>query len=153
MTVVGGGAGGDSTVGYGRGRRGGGAGSSRGDSTVLRLDSNFRTQFRVGDTVKTLNIARGGTVVGGVGLAFTGFDSTGTYRVGNGPRMVDGQRASLNTASGLQEPGNGESGIQGLKSASITAGEQYLFAPGQLAPHALRIIVVHLAPGTNWKGR
>ena len=77
---------------------------------------------------------------------------SGSYAIVAGGRTRDGQPV-LNSAAGLQLPGNDESGIQGLKTKSLTMGETYTFTPGQLAPQLLRIIVVHLAPGTSWKGR
>jgi hypothetical protein len=87
------------------------------------------------------------------GFRITGLDS-GSYVTGfSSPVAVGGVPVPLNSAAGLQDPGNGESGIQGLKASAVAMAEQYLFAPGQLAPQMLRILVVHLAPGTNWKGR
>ena len=101
-------------------------------------------------------IARdGGGVGGGRGGAVSGFGSaidSGSYYFGASTRAPDGQ-SYLNAAAGLQEAGKGESGIQGLKASALTQGDMYLFAPGQLSPKMLRILVIHLAPGTNWKGR
>lgn len=80
-------------------------------------------------------------------------DSAGTrYRLGFG-WMSNGEYVNVNEAPGLQQPGNGESGVQGLKSASVMLGESYQFVAGQLSPTGLRIFVLHLAPGVNWRGR
>jgi hypothetical protein len=92
----------------------------------------------------------GGRGAGVGGFAIAGMDS-GSYVVGSG-RARDSQ-IGLNSAAGLQEPGNGESGIQGLKASALTMVEPYEFGPGQLAPSRLRVYVVRLAAGTNWKGR
>jgi hypothetical protein len=120
-------------------------------SRVVFPDSALLARLREGSAARG-----GGAGVGGAAAAPTsGFisafetaDSSGAYSMGFG-RIG----ANLNTAAGLQEPGNGESGIQGLKATSITMGEQYFFAPGQLTAPPLRIFVFHLAPGTSWKGR
>jgi hypothetical protein len=65
-----------------------------------------------------------------------------------GPR-----NAVTNQAAGLQAPKAGESGIQGLPSASVAMTETYHFGPGELAPKPISIIVVRLTPGAAWKGR
>jgi len=98
---------------------------------------------------------RGGGVAragggGGSGFNNAGLDS-GSYYFG-GSRASESS-AGLNSAAGLQAPLKGESGIQGLSARSLTMGVSFNFPAGQLAPHALRIYVVQLAPGTNWKGR
>jgi hypothetical protein len=40
-----------------------------------------------------------------------------------------------------------------LASTSVSYTDTYTFAAGELSPRPLRIIVVHLTPGTVWKGR
>ena len=90
------------------------------------------------------------TLIGG--SSFARSDSGRVYSIGF-TRVMDGQSINLNDAAGLQDPSDTESGIQGLKSASLTKGETYLFSPGQLAKQALRVVVVYLAPGADWKGR
>jgi hypothetical protein len=92
----------------------------------------------------------GGGRGGGSGFNNAGLDS-GSYYFG-GSRASE-SHAGLNSAAGLQAPLNGESGIQGLSAKSLTMGVSFNFPAGQLAPHTLRIYVVQLAPGTNWKGR
>jgi hypothetical protein len=73
----------------------------------------------------------------------------GSYRIGWG-----GTRSGTsNDAAGLTSAGNGQSGIEGIPSTWLSMGESYVFAPGELAPQLLRIVVVHLTPGTSWKGR
>lgn len=98
---------------------------------------------------------------GGFGVAavptfsVAGLDS-GSYVVGfPSPRAIGGVPVPLNEAAGLQDPGRGESGIQGLKASSLTLGETYLFRRGELdaRSQALRVVVVHLAPGVSWTGR
>jgi hypothetical protein len=150
-----------------RARPGGGFADT---AVVRRSDStNTVTVLGVGDTASrseaTLTRSRavpiaggggGGGVASGAMVARGSFygaaDSSGVYTVGLS-RFINGQLVDLNQAAGLQEPGRGESGIQGLKATSLTMGETYLFGPGQLAQRPLRIVVVHLAPGTAWKGR
>jgi hypothetical protein len=56
-------------------------------------------------------------------------------------------------AAGLHEPTPGQSGIQDLPSTSVSAADIYRFPAGDLAPGALQVMVVHLTPGTIWKGR
>ena len=149
----------------------------RADTTVARLSDSLRqlvSAIRMRDTaVATARVGAGARSGGGgggggfggaaaaggsparivgEGTFYGGADSSGVYTIGFG-RFVNGQSVDLNQAAGLQEPGGGESGIQGLKAASLSMGETYLFAPGQLAQRPLRIVVVHLAPGTAWKGR
>jgi hypothetical protein len=121
------------------GRVGGGGGAGAG---VARGGGGAVASARVGGV--------GGSAGGGRGGAFS-IDS-GSYYFGAATRTADGQ-SPLNAAPGLQEAGKGESGIQGLKASDLTQGDMYLFAPGQLAPQLLRILVVYLAPGVNWKGR
>ena len=77
--------------------------------------------------------------------------SPGSYRVG-WTRTRDGE-SDMNRAPGLQEPTEGESGIQGLSSASVARADMYSFAAGSLAPQVLRVVVVQLTPGTAWRGR
>jgi hypothetical protein len=168
----GGGGGGGGAVAFSRARGGAGTPDSgmilRADTTVVRLnDSTTRqsvaqTRLLVPDSAMMARAQQpvaSGRVGGAGGGGFAragapaGFaDSTGAYTLGFAI-VINGQIANLNTAAGLQETGNGESGIQGLKSSSLTMGEQYFFAPGQLTPQPIRIYVVHLAAGTNWKGR
>ena len=89
-----------------------------------------------------------------VGYGTTTVIDSGSYALSLPSRYaIGGQTVPLNAAAGLQDPGRGESGIQGLKATSLTMGERYIFAPGQLGKDQLRILVVHLAPGTSWTGR
>lgn len=165
------GGGGDSmAVMFGRGARGGG-GVARarpiGDSNfVVRFDTN-RTRINDSSTRQSIMTPRvrldsaklakvyemTASVRGGFSPAFGATtDSTGAYTVGM-MNFVSGTNDNTNTAAGLQLPGNGESGIQGLKATSLTMGEQYVFGPGQLVPRSIRIFAIHLAPGTSWNGR
>jgi hypothetical protein len=107
---------------------------------------------RVGGGARGSSGVAGGVSGRGGGAGFSIRADSGSYAVGLGARARDGQ-VILNSAAGLQDPGNGESGIQGLKTKSLTMGETYRFAAGQLSPNALSIVVIHLAPGTNWAGR
>ena len=77
---------------------------------------------------------------------------SGPYKVGSG-FVRSGEIANANQGYGLQESGGGQSGIQGLLSSSVSLAESYVFPAGELAPRALRIMVVHLTPGTVWQGR
>ena len=127
------------------------------DSVLTRRDSVRRIALRSPDTIRT---ATAGARVGGGGRAAVAYPTysisldSGSYVAGFTARTaVGGVPVPLNTANGLQDPGRGESGIQGLKASSLTMAESYFFNGGQLAPTPLRILVVHLAPGTNWKGR
>ena len=154
--------------GGGGARVGGGAGAGRAipDSLLARRADSLKTlvgrlDTALGQVAASGRARGGGGVVASVGGArgsvvqrysWTYPDSSTTYVLSAG-RTINGEYTNLNSANGLQEPGKGESGIQGLKSSSITRGESYLFAPGQLAPQLLRIVVVYLAPGTEWKGR
>lgn len=93
--------------------------------------------------------------VGGGGRGGGGADSA-SGAAGAGSAYVtawSGSRALVNQASGLSERGGGQSGIQGLPSASVSSADAYFFAAGELASQALKIIVVHLVPGTTWPGR
>lgn len=74
----------------------------------------------------------------------------GTYRTG---WVFTMNGMSLNQASGLQEPGNGESGIQGIRSASVAATDMYLFPAGEVSPKPLRVVVARLVAGTSWRRR
>ncbi|HET9423881.1 MAG TPA: hypothetical protein VFO55_00810 [Gemmatimonadaceae bacterium] len=100
--------------------------------TIARRDSSGETRLYVG-----LDSAR------------TRAGAPGSYRVG----WVFSGSALLNAASGLQELGNGESGIQGLKSASLAGADTYQFSAGELAPRSLRVVVVRLTAGTSWGRR
>ena len=174
-----GGAVGGARVGGGaRGGGGGGGGRARGSvgaldsSVIVKVDT---ARIRINDSMTKQSIAtsrlivpdsamiarikeitataRGGGGFGRGGMApQVAMDSAGAYTIGFGS-FSNGQYVNLNTAAGLQEPGNGESGIQGLKASSLTMGEQYFFGPGQLTQQPIRIYVVHLAAGTSWKGR
>jgi hypothetical protein len=55
-----------------------------------------------------------------------------------------GSSGALNAGLGLQPSGSGRSGIIGLPSEFVTSTETYIFDRGELAPHALRVLVVHL---------
>jgi hypothetical protein len=160
-----------------RGGGGGGFGPVRDSGTALRADSMLIRRL---DSAQRLVAARRDTVAasgalvaraagggGGVGgSAGQGFgtatliggsslsraDSGRAYVISYG-RPMPGQTNDFNTASGLQEPSDTESGIQGLKSASLTKGETYIFSPGQLTKQALRVVVVYLSPSSDWKGR
>ena len=81
-------------------------------------------------------------------LAFDKDD--GTYRSG---WYGTPNSAPPNQAEGLTAPGNGESGIAGLPSTSVSSAETYYFPSGELAPRALKIMVVHLTPGAVWNPR
>ena len=155
---------GDSVMLFGRGARGGGgAALARGgfvgdtgvtyrvDSARLRLNDSatqsVRTQLRSVDSLidrfqQVVVSARSG------GVSFAA-DSSGGYTIGM-MNFVRGTNDNTNTAAGLQLPGNGESGIQGLKATSLTMGEQYVFGSGQLMARPIRIFAIHLAPGTSW---
>jgi hypothetical protein len=61
--------------------------------------------------------------------------------------------AVVNRAPGLRTAGGGESGIEGLRSASVERADAHRFEAGQLAPKPLDVLVVRLAPGTTWRGR
>jgi hypothetical protein len=137
---------------------------TRVDSLIRRMDS---LQLRISSARDTAGpgyrVARTGGGAGavgqGVGTAtlmggsyFARSDTGRVYTIGFG-RVMDGQALNLNEAAGLQDPSETESGIQGLKSASLSRGETYLFSPGQLTKQALRVVVVYLAPGADWKGR
>jgi TonB-dependent SusC/RagA subfamily outer membrane receptor len=78
--------------------------------------------------------------------------SADSYMLGFGS-VRGGQIAAMNQASGLQEAGRGQSGIQGLRSTSVSLAETYTFPAGELGPRSLKIMVVHLAAGSAWKGR
>jgi hypothetical protein len=121
-------------------------------SVLVRVDSTQKiATARIGGGAAGGGFGRGGGAVS-IYYGMTVADSSGGYAIGMG-RVVDGRFVDLNQAPGLQEPGKGESGIQGLSSASLTLGEQYFFAPGQLSPRPMRVFVVHLSPGASWKGR
>jgi hypothetical protein len=127
------------------------------DSIVTRRDSVSRTALRF-DTMRTAVAGARGGGGGRVAVAspppYSISLDSGSYLAGFNARMaVGGVPVPLNAASGLQDPGRGESGIQGLKATSLTMAESYFFNGGQLAPTPLRVLVVHLARGTNWKGR
>ncbi len=95
---------------------------------------------------------RGGFVVGEFDYSASQAGVPGTYRMGfSSARYADS--GMLNQAYGLQEAGGGQSGIQGLLSSSVAMAELYTFPAGALAPQHLRIVVVHLTPGAEWKGR
>ena len=53
----------------------------------------------------------------------------------------------VNEAFGMVQLGEGRSGIEGLPATAVAGADTYVFAPGELAPGALRVIVVHLVPG------
>jgi TonB-dependent SusC/RagA subfamily outer membrane receptor len=78
--------------------------------------------------------------------------STGSYIVGSRIQR-DGQAMPANLATGLQAAGNGQSGIQSLPAASVSSVDLYTFGPRELAPQTAHILVVHLTPGSTWKGR
>jgi hypothetical protein len=156
-------AGGGGSVGGGGGSLGGGrsvGGAVTGDSVkVYRLgsasaDSTYSvTVLRESAGVAVVRPTVPGGRGGAIGPVYGVADATGGYLVGFG-RIINGQTANLNEAAGLQDPNDGESGIQGLKSSSLTMGETYFYPPGQLAANQpLRVVVVHLAPGTRWNGR
>jgi hypothetical protein len=167
LRVVGGFIARDSAAGGGRGARVPDSIAARlRDSVnriVLRVDSN-RAAARGGMGAgggggRGGGVARGGGGGRGTGVAgyggfnFAGLDS-GSYVVSFGaPSAVGGVPVPLNAAAGLQDPGRGESGIQGLKASSLTMGENYHFARGEVAPRQLRVLVVHLAAGARWTGR
>jgi hypothetical protein len=127
------------TAGVGGVARGGGGGMGTGGAVAAAG----------GGARGTGGVARGGGG-GGSGFNNAGLDS-GSYYFG-GSRASESY-AGVNSAAGLQAPLKGESGIQGLSAKSLTMGVSFNFPAGQLAPHTLRIYVVQLAPGTNWKGR
>lgn len=132
-------------VGGGAGARGGGGGGAGG--------AIFSRQ--PGDTTTRINysVAYPRSQMSTVIADYTATDSIGAvYRLGFG-WMQNGQLINVNEAAGLQSPGNGESGIQSLKSTSIVHAEAYQFFAGQLAPHGVRLYAVYLAPGVKWKGR
>jgi hypothetical protein len=124
-----------------------------------RLDS-------VASDLARVTVARGGGGAGGRGGggargggSNTDANAGTTYTMGwtasaNGPLF--------NQAAGLEDNGGwaplgavhpGGSGIAGLHATSVAMAESYRFAAGELAPHALRIMVVHLVAGTIWTGR
>jgi hypothetical protein len=134
-------------------------------SSMVRLDTNFGgavARGRSGSGGGGGGGASGASTVGygrgragaGVGDYMGGFsaDSGGTVYHAGFTWMANGQ-SETNQAAGLQDSGNGESGIQGLLSKYVSAAENYSFPATTLAPQALRIMVVHLRPGATWRGR
>jgi hypothetical protein len=100
--------------------------------------------------------ARGGTAVarGGFVGALTRdsirpSNEPGPYRAGFG--SINGMQ--FNAASGLQEPGRGESGIQGLLAKNVSSVDTYAFNAGSLAPRDVQVVVVMLTSGASWSGR
>ena len=92
----------------------------------------------------------GGNGAEGASPIFAFDRDSGTYRAG---WYGTPNRSVPNQAAGLTAPGNGESGIEGLASTSVASAETYYFPAGELAPGPLKIMVVHLAPGTVWSPR
>jgi hypothetical protein len=150
-------------------------GPGRGSSTNPRTDSLDWRRFdswiylRGGDTVQVIGavpapvrprglltprridvepgVAGRGARGGGSGAddAIAGPYSTGWSGARDGPLF--------NLAPGLEERSPGRSGIIGLASGSLASADMYMFPAGELAPHFVKIMVVHLRPGTAWKGR
>lgn len=174
--AVGFGAGAARGVAGGGGRGGAGANDSAAPSRRVYYERDSMNVPRItarGGTVDTGRVARvmaaaagaaisggsGGAMAGGGGRGGGGFggainpmDSAaafGTYST----RFISSRSPSLNTAWGLQESGNGQSGIQGLPSAALSSSDMYLFAAQELAPQMLRVLVVHLTPNTVWTHR
>lgn len=152
------------------GARGGGAGSARSgggargaggipDSIVAKMHERDGFWLRTGDSTFALYAKAmvGGRDIGagrgGLGIFPDGVSPSnapdGSYKIGWG--SVNSPPSER--ATGIVSAGNGQSGIEGLPSAWLSMGESYVFAPGELAPQMLRIVVVHLTPGTTWKGR
>ena len=91
-------------------------------------------------------------MVRGVNVPVGFTDSAGVYRANIGPMIViDGQTMNMNQAYGLQEPGRGESGVQGLPSSKVAMAETYNYFRGELTAAPIRVLVLHLIPGTSWK--
>jgi hypothetical protein len=113
--------------------------------------------FYAGDSVRIRGFAAGarggGGGRGGVG-SNTGTPSMGSGLPGPYKNGWSGTRNGplFNQASGLEEPTPGQSGIQGLVAASVSSAQTYFFSAAELAPAELKIMVVHLTPGTVWKG-
>ena len=105
-------------------------------------------------TIRATGTGVRGTPTTGIAIGdMLPLDSAGTrYRLEFGFKR-NFEYINVNEAPGLQQPGNGESGVQGLKSASVTLGESYQFSAGQLNRWGMRVFVLHLSPGSTWKGR
>jgi hypothetical protein len=112
-------------------------------------DSLVSAYFRaLTDTIVTrLGRGRGAGRGGGGGGAA---DTVGAYTTGWGGR---GGQAGTNHAIGLRAAGSGESGIAGLPSANVASADVFAFRPNELASQGLRVMVVHLTPGTAWNRR
>jgi hypothetical protein len=136
----GGGAGGRG----GGGARGGGGGVIA-DSLVTKF---FTRRELMLDSLPMYHFTRGSDAIAPNGVSRVNAPD-GSYRIGWGSVNA----SPSERATGLVSAGNGQSGIEGLPSTWISMGESYVFAPGELAPQMLRIVVVHLTPGTTWKGR
>ena len=154
------GAGGDTVAVFTRFGRGGTADSvaARYSYVRLRFDSlgGDMRRYTLGFSFDSLPpgvSARGGGSGGrgarGGGAGSTDAPPTGSYITGFSSSM----NTTTNDGVGLEEAGSGQSGIQGLAATSVSSLDAYSFPAGELSPRALRIFVVHLAPGTVWKGR
>ena len=133
----------------------GGGGGGGGGGRVSGLTDTVARETRLAivalDSVRRYQVGvRGGAVSGGYRGEVQGA-APGSYRVG-WMHMRNGELVT-NRAHGLQDAGDGESGIQGLPSTSVALADLYSFAAGSLAPQYLRVLVVHLTPGTVWSGR
>jgi hypothetical protein len=82
----------------------------------------------------------------------TGRSIPGAYTVG-WTAYRDGQLLPMNLARGLDTPGRGRSGVEGLPSTSVSSADPYVYAATELAPLPARVLVVHLTPGSTWKAR
>jgi hypothetical protein len=131
------------------GGRGGARGGAGGRGTVrISMDSLSMYHLKVLKTVRPdSGFAR---VAGGRGGSATDNVTPGAYLSGWSGSRNGGH---VNQAAGLRDHGSSESGISGLLSASVSSTEKYTYPAGDLAPQLLRILVVHLAPGTSWTGR
>ena len=129
--------------------RGGGGG--RGTAAVDTVARRTRQAVLALDSAARFQTGGRGGAVAGVIRRDAQAGEPGSYRLG-WTFMRDGEIIT-NRAYGLQDAGSGESGIQGLPSTSVALGDLYVFPAGSLAPQNLRIVVVHLTPGTVWNGR
>jgi beta-lactamase regulating signal transducer with metallopeptidase domain len=121
------------------GARGGGGGTVARQSARGRGGRGGVASDSLGDVIARLNEL----VVRMRDSAAAG-DGSYLVRVGR-TRLSD---PTINRAAGLEEAGQGRSGIEGIPSTSIAFTETYTFAAGELAPAMLRILVVHLTAST-----
>ena len=143
----------------GRGARGGSISARlvRGDTIyMLQYDSiSFRFSGRGGivgsGAMSADSIGRGF----GVGRGRGGFGSQASTSASGGYRaswIGNAGGAAVNRAQGLEPPSAERSGIQGLSPTFVESADMYFFAPRELTPFNLRVMVIHLTPGATWRG-